>query len=258
MNIDQLMANVKAEDEFLSSLAYRHLIDPLTLRSCLLLHLPQFDKPNIWHEAKIIAKQIEELQAPYSEWLMPINVKLKQLEFVIIEEELAKVFHERFHYVHSFRPGLHFAMIYGDRIVCQGSVAKSDLSFLPHADFVLSRFFAFRWAPENIFSYFHAAMRKHLIQEYNTKLIASFINPNIGFSGKSHLGAQYKIFGYEYGTKYAYVDDKYRTMRYIRAHNQRFTLNRIELNPLMVLVNKFQKGPFIIPSMPFVLHRPKY
>ena len=79
---------------------------------------------------------------------------------------------------------------------------------------VLSRFFAFRWAPENTFSHFHGKLRHQLIKEFDTKLIFSFINPNLGFNASSHKGAHWILFAREAGTRYMYLDGRYRTMRF--------------------------------------------
>jgi hypothetical protein len=251
-------------------------IDPITLRSQVFLHLP---RPNsdFQEELNAAADLIEGTQRPYAQWLEPPihPVTLNDLELITLDPEIAKIYHERFHYVGSYRPGWHFALkIKGsDKIACIGSVATCDLNHVlekiaPHPALTYSRFFAFRWAPKYIFSHFWGKLRQIMIKEYGAELMFTFINPNIGFDGCSHKAAQFTEFGYEEGARNMYLNGRYRTMRYfvdnygtsnedILGEIPGFQISAV-LQPLMILANPLKRGAEkVIPATPYRFQRPK-
>src|SRR5262249_15782306 len=154
-------------------------IDPLTLRTQLLLHLPRLfatdglpSERDIQQEILAVSDFVEDKQRPYAQWLKPPDkpIPLSDLEFVSLDAETARVFHECFHYVGSFRPGEHFAFQEkaSGRVVCIGSIAGFDLKhaedrIAPYIDsgsvLVFSRFFTFRWAPKNTFIHLFGTFR---------------------------------------------------------------------------------------------------
>ena len=123
---------------------------------------------------------------------------------------------------------------------------------------MFSRFFVFRWAPPNTFSFFWGKLRQHLIKELDTSLMFSFINPNLGFDAASHKAAQWQEFAYEEGTKYMYLDGRYRTMRFIKENpNERYEVSTMDLKPLLILANPLQRRTEkIIPETPYLFKRP--
>jgi hypothetical protein len=290
-SINHLIALVRANEDDIFSLARQRAIDPLTLRSRLLLHLPQFitgdslpDEGIIQQEIRTVSDSIEDTQRPYAQWLERPErpIALGDLEFVPLDADIAKIYHECFHYVGSYRSGQHFGFRDRDsgRVVCIGSVASFDLKhaeekIAPHVDsksvLVLSRFFAFRWAPQNTFSHFHGKLRLQLMKEFDTKLMFSFINPNLGFNGRSHQGGAHWVpFAYEAATRYMYLDRGYRPMRFFvnnygtsdakelkRKLGHSFDVSTMDLDPMLLLAIPLQRRVRkAIPPKPFLFERP--
>lgn len=290
-SIDDLIAFVRAHERTIFSHADKRAIDPLTLRTQILLHLPRLvkggcfpDECDLDKEIVTVSDFIEESQRPYAQWLeRPANpIALSDLVFGPVDVDTARVFHERFHYVGSFRPGRHFGFWdrTSGRIVCIGSTADCDLKhaaakIAPHVDpgsvRMLSRFFVFRWAPENTFSYFHRRLRRQLMLEYDTKLMFSFINPNLGFNASSHKGAHWVPFAREEGTCYMYLDGRYRTMRFFvenhgtsdagelrRRLGPAFEISTLALEPMWLFAIPLQRrARRAIPAQPYLFQRPR-
>src|SRR6266436_9868536 len=294
-SIDDLIARVRANEDNIFSHARERAIDPLALRCRLLLNLPRLvtadglpGERDIQQEILAVCDFLEEskrrCEREYTQSLEPPErpIALGDLEFGPLDADTAKMYHESFHYIGSYRPGHHFAFRdkSSGRIVCIGSVASFDLKhaeekIAPHVDprsvFVLSRFFAFRWAPKNIFSHFHGKLRLQLMKEFDTKLMFSFINPNLGFNASSHKGAHWTVFAREAGTRYMYLDGRYRTMRYfVQNHgtsdvsqlkkklDPSFVVSSMDLHPMELFAIPLQRrGRKAIPAVPYVFQRPE-
>jgi hypothetical protein len=289
-SIDDLIGYVRAHEERIFSHARERTIDPLTLRTQLLLHLPRLvttedfpDDRDIQREILAVSKFLEESQRPCAKWLKQPErpIALGDLEFVSLDEDIAKIYHESLHYIGSYRPGRHFAFLdrKNGRIVCIGSIATFDLKHAgekialdvdPRSVFVLSRFFAFRWAPQNTFSHFHGKLRLQLIKEFDAKLMFSFINPNLGFNASSHKGAHWERFAYEKGTRYMYIDGRYQTMRFFVKNygtsdaaklkeklGRSFEVSTMDLRPMWILAIPLQRrARKAIPTKPYLFERP--
>ena len=289
-SIDDLIALVRDQEEEIFAHARERAIDPLTLRSRLLLHLPQFVTGDSLPGEHVIQREIlaasdflEERQRPYAEWLKRPEkpIALSDLEFISLDDNAAKIYHERFHYIGSYRPGRHFAFRdrNSGRIVCIGSIASFDLGHAekeikqnvdPRSAFMLSRFFAFRWAPEKTFSYFHGKLRLELIKEFDAKLMFSFVNPNLGFNGNSYKSANWTLFAREEATRYMYLDGRYCTMRFFVNNygtsdtNQlktklghSFQVSTVNLHPMLLLAIPLQRrARKAIPTKPYLFERP--
>ena len=289
-DIDDLIALVRGKEDSIFLHAREREIDPLTLRSQLLLHLPRLVTANDLLDVRDIQREIltasdilEERQRPFSEWLKwpEKPIALGDLEFISLDEDTAKIYHERFHYIGSYRPGWHFAFQdrNSGRIVCIGSVACFDLRHAeekiapdvdPRSVFMLSRFFAFRWAPEKTFSHFHGKLRLKLIKEFDTKLMFSFVNPNLGFDASSYKSANWMLFAREAATRYMYLDARYRTMRFFvnnygtsdtdqlrKKLGHSFQVSTVNLHPMLLLAIPLQRrARKAIPTKPFLFERP--
>ena len=269
--------------------AQERAIDPLTLRCKLLLQLPRLvtanalpGEPAIEKEVLAISRLVEDFQRPYTEWLKPPErpIALGDLEFGPLDDATAKIYHECFHYIGSYRPGRHFA--FRDRrcgrIVCIGSVASLDLEEAkekirpidPQSVLVFSRFFAFRWAPKNIFSHFWGKLQRELKKDRDIELMFSFINPNVGFNGCSHKAAQWKDFARETATRYMYFDGRYQTMRFFvnnygtsdavelkKKLGHSFEVSTMELDPMWLLAIPLQRrARKAVPAKPYLFERP--
>ena len=289
-SIDDLIALVRTNEDSIFSHAHKRGIDPLTLRTQLLLQLPRLVttdyfpcEHDIRRELVAISDFVEERQRPYAQWLEQPEgpIALSGLEFVSLDADIAKIYHESFHYIGSYRPGIHFAFRdkNSGRIACVGSIANFDLKHAeekitpgvdPRSVLVLSRFFAFRWAPENTFSHFHGKLRHQLIKEFDTKLIFSFINPNLGFNASSHKGAHWILFAREAGTRYMYLDGRYRTMRFFVQNygmsdakelkeklGNSFEISTVDLHPMSLFAIPLQRrARKAIPAEPYLFQRP--
>jgi hypothetical protein len=293
--IDDLIRLVRDQEEKIFSHARERAIDPLTLRSRLLLHLPQFvtgaplpgerviQREILQREILACSDLIEDIQRPYAQWLKQPEspIALSDLEFVPLDDENAKIYHECFHYIGSYRPGRHFAFQdrNSGRIVCIGSIACFDLKHAeekiapdvdPRSAFMLSRFFKFRWAPEKTFSHFHGKLRLKLIKEFDTKLMFSFVNPNLGFNTSSYKSANWTLFARETATRYMYLDRRYRTMRFFVSNygtsdtdqlrkklGHSFQVSTVNLKPMLLLAIPLQRrARKAIPTDPYLFERP--
>jgi hypothetical protein len=289
-SIDDLIALVHSNEDSIFSHARERAIDPLALRSQLFLHLPRLvtahDFPgecDIQREMLAVSDFLEQRQRPYAQWMTQPErpIALGDLEFVSLDPDIAKIYHESFHYIGSYRPGQHFAFRdkNSGRIVCIGSVASFDLQHAeekiapdvdPQSVLMLSRFFAFRWAPQNTFSHFHGKLRLQLIREFDTKLMFSFINPNLGFDGRSHKGAHWTLFAREEGAQYMYLNGRYRTMRFFvenygtsdpnkleKKLGRSFKVSTMALRPVDILAIPLQRrARKVIPEKPYLFQRP--
>jgi hypothetical protein len=294
VSIDDLVARVRDHWDIIFSYACKCEIDPLALRSRLLLQLPRLvgsvDLPGertIRQEMVAVAEDLEEKKRTYAreykESLEPPKrpIALGDLEFGPLDQSVAKMYHECFHYIGSYRPGDHFAFRdkTSGRIVCIGSVASFDLNHVEekiplHIDVrsvrVFSRFFAFRWAPQNSFSHFWGKLRRQMIEQYDTKLMFSFVNPNVGFDARSHKAAQWIDFAHEESTRYMYLDGRYRTMRFFVENygmsgpdklkeklGNSFEVSTIDLHPMLILAIALQRrARKAIPGKPYLFERP--
>lgn len=289
--IDNLITFVRSHEKMLAALASKSMIDALTLRCQLLLHLPRLaiegqlpSDVNLFREAERLKERLVEKQRPHATWLhgAETEISVDELDFVPLDEERAKVFHEHFHYVGSFRPGIHYALIHpaSRKVACMGSVAEFDLHHAAEkipvclkseSVAVASRFFAFRWAPKNCFSFFWKRMARHLRATYRTELLMSFINPNIGFVGSSHLAAQWSLFALEEGPQYLYVDGNYRTARQLMREfkissisalqnvmGTRLEFSTMAMHPLRLYAKPLsRRARHAIPSQPYIFSRPE-
>jgi hypothetical protein len=288
-SIHGLIAVVRAHEDRIFSRARERAIDPLTVRCKLLLQLPRLVTADalpgqhaIERETLAVSDLIEESQRSYAQWLKPPErpIALSDLEFVPLDADIAKIYHECFHYIGSYRPGQHFAFRdkHSGRIVCISSVASFDLEEAKEkigpidseSVLVFSRFFAFRWAPKNIFSHFWGKLQRQLKKERDVELMFSFINPNIGFNGCSHKAAQWRDFAREAATRYMYLNGRYQTMRFFvnkfgtsdavelkRQLGPSFEVSTMELDPMWLLAIPLQRrARKAIPAKPYRFERP--
>jgi hypothetical protein len=290
-SIDDLIRLVRDSEDYVFARARARQIDPLTLRSQLLLHIPRLVTDDYFPDARDIKLEVqaasdflEQRQSPYAKWLKPPDrpIALDDLEFVSLDEDIAKIYHERLHYIGSYRPGHHFAFRdrnNNGRIVCVGSIACLDLRHAeekiasdvdPRSTFMLSRFFAFRWAPEKTFSYFYGKLRLKLIADFDTKLMFSFVNPNLGFNAGSYRSANWLPFAHETATRYMYLDGRYRPMRFFvnnygtsdvtelkKKLGASFEVSTMDLAPMLLLAIPLQRrARKAIPPTPYRFERP--
>src|ERR1700682_2931438 len=121
-SIDDLIACVRANEEEIFSHARERAIDPLALRSRLLLNLPRLvtadglpGERDIQQEILAVCDFLEESKRKYgrayTQSLEPPEkpIALGDLEFGPLDADTAKMYHESLHYIGSHPPRHHFA-----------------------------------------------------------------------------------------------------------------------------------------------------
>lgn len=166
--------------------------------------------------------------APFRSWLAGPQLSehdLPDLQFAPLSAGDAQVVFSRFHYLRSVRSDAeNWSLFYGKRIVAAASISPCDLNHLGpipgtgRADeaAVLSRVYAFPGAPKNTLSYFFAKLSK-VAQRAGLKVLLTYVNPNLGFTGVSYRSANWSLFAEENGTRYQYLDGQYVTDRRLKA-----------------------------------------
>lgn len=217
--------------ESVSNVATHCALDPLDLKLRSLLHLPRFNavdlqKPDVIHEEiRRLAQFTVELQRGFFAWRLvePLGT-LRRAEADIREvpEETARTIHERFHYLASYHAGRHFGLYCDDKPVpaALATFSKMDvrklekyvsMSTLSESQ-LLSRVFAFRWAPRNSISYLLASAIRRMYMEDGIRTFVTWVNINLGFSASSYRSSNWKLCGSE-SVKYHYISGNYVSAR---------------------------------------------
>lgn len=173
------------------------------------------------------------------------------------DDSLAQLLLERFHYLRSFRESsVHVVAATAEgRPAAIVSFSPFDVSPLEAAMprgvaasqvLMLSRVFAFDWAPKNTITYLlrrALAIARDPFPE--ARMVLTYVNPNLGFSAASYRAGNWTAFAREHGTRYAYVDGEYVTDRWLATTfgtsdptglrselGERFAISRMPLAPL--------------------------
>ncbi len=214
------------------------------------------------HEIRRLITLIRNRVNPYAYWrddpVTPLT-NLHTTEFVEVSEREAHIIHERFHYLSSFRPdSVSFGLktLKENRLASLITLSPFDLEHLTELPYgvnksnvlVVSRVFCFDWVPMNTVSYMMGQMYKWVrLKQPGVKMLLTYINPNLAFTGSSLKASNWVLFGYEKGTRYAYIDKEYTTDReLVRYHGTanptqlermlpgRFDVSRVQLDPLQL------------------------
>lgn len=210
--------------------ASERALPEVDLRVRSLLHLPQFPE-SMLAQRKVLEREIGMLasdmcrsQEQYRDWAREGTFELNRTDWTVLEagEEHARVIHERFHYIGTFRTGRHFAL-YRRGVGTPAALATvSDMDVRSLQDMLpaeahdtslqLSRVFAFRWAPRNSITFLLGVISRHLKSENYTGLLLTWVNPNLGFNSSSYRASNWKFLGV-HRVHYRYVDGRYVTAR---------------------------------------------
>ena len=246
--------------------AARHGVPRHEVLTRLLLHLPReatadgfCDLETVCAEADRRAARLEARTRDWRDWAIASDRKLAatDLELVRIDSERARIVLERFHYLESFRgDGAHHGGVTaGGRLAAILSVTPLDLETvaagLPRGltrdqAAVLARVFAFDWTPPNSLSFLIGRLVRGLrAAEPAPRLLVTYLNPNLGFTGASYRAANWRLWAREHGTRYAYLDGDYVTDRALAARfgsadpqalrsllGKRIRFSEMELRPL--------------------------
>jgi len=214
----------------ISRIATLYDLCPFDLKLRVLLQLPRFRWIDLYDEALIdeeidrVAKKTVELQRGFQEWSRQETVdslEKEKTEVSSADETTANIIHERFHYIGSSHRGRHFALCCSGRNVPAALATVSGMDVqklrncLPHAQsktLLLSRVFAFRWAPRNTLSYLLGAVTRRLKREGEFSSVVTWINPNLGFQAAGYRAANWRYWRSESAT-YRYLSGNYISAR---------------------------------------------
>jgi hypothetical protein len=209
-------------------------VDARDLRKQMLLHLPRleadrlFDRDMLRHEAVRLGERLSSLQEGYREWsgrpLIPALEKSK-IEVRPCDPTIAQEIYRRFHYIGSSRSALiHIGLfdpLFPDIPFALAALSEMDVvelkKLLPRDrggdTLVLSRAFAFSWAPRNSISFLlgavHAWVRENAA---GVRDLITYLNPNLGFAGSSYAAANWRPL-LETPAQYLYLNDNYISYR---------------------------------------------
>jgi hypothetical protein len=216
------------------------------------LHLPRLGPEEITSEIGIMTEVNRVAQRTRSaRWAYlsspipyrPLPLKHNSARFMSIESGVARIIHERFHYVGSFRDGLHFG-IFDEYLspshslpVVMATVSELDVehlrSLMPNLGdrgkaAVLSRVYSFDHAPRNGISYLLGRITDWLKTNLpEVRVLFTYVNPNLGFTGVSYRAANWKEIS-EKSVSYRYIDSNYVSARKceLTAGDERLLITR--------------------------------
>jgi hypothetical protein len=229
---DRMLTDPVANDLIDKAIAQFNLPE-VDFRSRARLHLPllykDFDSPSMDQiETSIEQLAIVEAQGvePYRRWLTLLpESDLRDLSFRPLLEQESEIIFSKFHYLRSKRlDAQYWCLSEGLRVFAAAALSPFDLNHLGpllgdiprNKAVVLSRVYAFRGAPKNTLSFLLARMSE-LAAKNDAEIMLTYLNPNLGFRGASYRAANWKLFSYECGTRYQYIDKTYVTDRYLSA-----------------------------------------
>ncbi len=230
----------------------RYCLDASALAKKLLLHLPRFsicqlsDASVLELETERLAVQTSQLLARYRDFLLGGTIEsLTRDQFQVreVDAELARVIQERFHYLGSARNGSHFGLFHNQRAglpAAFATVSELDVAHLRESaggcgGGILSRMYAFPWAPRNTIS----ALLGAVSREYSGVLF-TYVNPNLGFGGVSYKAANWRLAGSKSIT-YRYVNCNYVSARQaMLVASADIRYSQFDLAPLQIWRNDRQ------------------
>jgi hypothetical protein len=208
------------------------------LQKKLLLHLPRFspaeldDPQMIRAEAERLACRLRLRRLAFERWTRQARVERldrASLRFEPCDPGIARAIHERFHYIGTFHEGQHLGVFHvgsPEIPMALATLSPMDIGNLgavfPSDDsrkrcLVLSRLFAFDWAPRNTISFLMGQLSRWAASELpEVYWLLTYLNPNLGFTGASYQASNWSLF-LETGVRYAYLGDDYITYRALMA-----------------------------------------
>lgn len=171
------------------------------------------------------ARSESSLNAAFSQ---PSYLKHDSVHFAQLDPDLAQVIHERFHYVGSFRSGLHFGLWNKESMdpsslpVAMATISALDIEHLralmPDCSsnangMVLSRVYSFDHAQRNSISYVLSRTAHWIaVNRPEVRTLFTYVNPNLGFTGVSYRASNWQEIG-EKPISYRYIAGKYVSAR---------------------------------------------
>lgn len=244
------------------------LIGYRNLHQRLMLHLPRLANSAGWVDLVTAEAELRRLHTlaelqvgPSAELASSPSrvIDVRDLHVASVPDKTVEIVHRDFHYLGSPRPhGISFGAYVEDRnqlrLAALATYSPLDVPTIinalpagvgPEDVLVLSRMFAFDWAPRNTISWLLGQAVKELRRSrLSLRMLLTYLNPNLGFSGVSYHASNWARFGVEEGTRYAYLDDNYVTDRELvrlfgspdDAPASRVTFSKMPLEPLELYV----------------------
>jgi hypothetical protein len=221
--------------ELVREQATKFAISPRQLELQVMLQIPRLRNSGRLTRKDTIST-VEELASETSILIEPyrglleapsdLEVNLRDANLEVVPEDEVRVILERFHYLRSFRPnsvGLGLRTSTSQRLIALLTLSDFDLDRLAEVLpgqinrsrlLVVSRVYAFDWAPNNTISRLLSLGGKWVSRARpDAEALLTYVNPNLGFTGASYRAANWIFFGKEMGTRYAYVSSRYITDR---------------------------------------------
>lgn len=251
-------------EQRIGSEATRSSVRPWPLRLQALMHLPRLADVRgrvVADEAATEIRRLATLLPPSHLWCGPLanaSTSVASLRFGSVAEADARRILEHFHYLRSHREDSRYFGLYASESPDPLALASTSCFDVPSLSplvsgacdtgdaRILSRVFAFEVAPKNVISYLLAHVAR-AERNGGARMLLTYVNPNLGFTGASYRAAGWSLLGREEGTTYRYVDGRYVTDRRLRKRfgtcrddllrtklGSRFQRSRMPLKPLLV------------------------
>jgi hypothetical protein len=235
------------------------IIPARDLQRCLYLHLPRFTPEQLVDRRTLLndAERLLQIMIDNREPCLNLTSQDKLLDFrkedIIFNEvnnELAQTIYANFHYLGTGREGIAHLGLYHKRVpeipMALMTLSEMDIQHLKYelSDkqnqvLVVSRSFAFDWAPRNSISFLTSQIRSWIKQRRSTvAMLLTYINPNLGFTGASYAASGWHLYGRK-DIFYRYLHDRYLTYRTTTqlSDNEKLEIRKsyITLAPLNIL-----------------------
>jgi hypothetical protein len=214
------------------------LVSPRDLYRQLLLHLPRFEHQELYSpalvcgEATRLASKLANKRRELARWIKRPQIPTLRKSDACIREcspEIARQLHEKLHYIGTYRDGVHLGLFLpqgGDIPVALATLSEMDIKHLDHIYnsveekqrvLVVSRMFAFDWAPRNTMSFLLGRVARWIRKRRpSVRTLLTYVNPNLGFTGSSYAAANWNLCMHT-NTAYWYLGDDYITYRILEA-----------------------------------------
>lgn len=242
-----------------NDLAQNGPITARDLQTVLLLHLPRFtaqqlmDESTVAYEAERLLNLMVVKRSGYFDWSNQNKISeflRGDLRFGLCEDSTAQTIYERFHYIGECRRGVAHLALYHRTVpgipMALMTISEMDIEHLkhlfedqPNKALVISRSYAFDWAPRNSISFLTSRLRHWIRQRLQeAAVLFTYVNPNLGFTGSSYAAAGWRVIGPK-TIKYRYYHDQYVTYRSMQqlppAEREIIKTSSLELSPLNLL-----------------------
>lgn len=208
-------------------------ISARSLRTALYLHLPRFaveailNNQTLSDEAKRLSTIMVDKQSSYLDWNEYPKIQefdRHDIVFREVNDDIAQTIYERFHYLSTCREGLvHLGLFHRATKNVPMAILTLSAMDIKHLSYqfddkcnqalVVSRSFAFDWAPRNSISFMMAQVRRWVNKKWPPiATLITYVNPNLGFTGSSYVASGWRVAGWK-DILYRYFRDQYVTYR---------------------------------------------